>query len=100
MVVDDTAGKTGEDRREGRQTRAVRLTFTPLSRLMGRSDGPHVSDFAILEAERTNMRVIIVGGAGRYGRATTYFLANDPLVSELVIADKDVNVAQAFADKT
>lgn len=45
------------------------------------------------------MRVIIVGGAGRYGRATTYFLANDPLVSDLVIADKDVNVAQAFAER-
>jgi len=45
------------------------------------------------------MRVVIIGGAGRYGRATTYFLANDPLVSELVIADKNVDVARAFAER-
>jgi glutamyl-tRNA reductase len=43
------------------------------------------------------MRVLALGGAGTYGRLTAEVLASSDLVSEIVIAGRDLQVAEQLA---
>ncbi len=45
------------------------------------------------------MKVVVLGGAGRFGRVTGWLLAESQEVTELVIADRDLGRLEALADQ-
>lgn len=44
------------------------------------------------------MKVVVLGGAGRFGGTTSWLLAQSEKISELVIVGRDLERAKAFAD--
>ncbi|HLB06723.1 MAG TPA: saccharopine dehydrogenase NADP-binding domain-containing protein [Alphaproteobacteria bacterium] len=45
------------------------------------------------------MKAVVIGGSGRFGRATASFLAADRLVSRLIVAGRERAKAQAYAGR-